>query len=653
MSGLNFIHLGFLTAGLAAAAPIVIHLLFRQRARRTYIGSVRFLQSVVREHHRRRRVRQWLLLALRMLVVLLLVLLFARPYLDRAAQHALDRIVVVLVDRSASMQTTDASGTSAYQKALVTTRRKLSEVPEGVVVHVGAFDSTGVTELPSDSGATLPAATWAATDYRAAIGWARDLLVASSRPQKQVVLVTDLQRSGLTGGIAEPLPAGTQFEIEDVGELVSQNLALVQAEPYRTEIRPQEPVALQVTVANHGPVPVENLQLDVELQGPSGVVAAKNSIRVPPAARTTLDVPLAIQRDGTYRGRVTIHDSEGAAWDNQRWVAFEARHPDRLLLVDGQPARSVYASETYYLETALRLRGSGSGPLSRSFEVERIVWEAGEGFPELRGFRGVILANVRRLSGQDRSRLVRFLQAGGGVLVFAGDQLRADDYRELAAGGGLPGNLATTVEVGRATITSFDADHSALRMFADPQRGDLRRIGFERFLPLVDLKADARPLLQCGGKILAAELLVGKGRCIYVGLTADREWTSWPQSSLYVPLVRQLAAYLTDQLSSGTSVRSAMIADKDEQPGIEQLEGKWLVRNVDPRELAPQRLAEDELRRELRLPDELPAAEQQARSAAAALPADALRADELWTWVVWGLLALLLAEMYLAGQIHT
>ena len=77
---------------------------------------------------------------------------------------------------------------------------------------------------------------------------------------------------------------------------------------------------------------------------------------------------------------MTIESDDALAIDNRRWVAFEARHPDRILLVDGQEGRSVFSSETYYLETALRLQDRGGQGQLRSFEPERIVWEAGTGF---------------------------------------------------------------------------------------------------------------------------------------------------------------------------------------------------------------------------------------------------------------------------------
>src|SRR5580658_7824199 len=113
MGGLGFIHLGFLAAGLAVAVPIVIHLLFRQRARRVEIGSIYFLRMVLRDQARRRKIRRWLLLALRAAAMILLALLFARPYWKTAESRGEDRQIVILIDRSASMAAAGAAGPSA------------------------------------------------------------------------------------------------------------------------------------------------------------------------------------------------------------------------------------------------------------------------------------------------------------------------------------------------------------------------------------------------------------------------------------------------------------------------------------------------------------------------------------------------------------
>ena len=100
---MQFIQFGMLGALGALAIPIIIHLLFRQRARTVDLGTLQFLKIVLRDNARRRRLKRWLLLALRMACVALIAFLFARPYMLATEPAAGDRLVVVLLDRSASM----------------------------------------------------------------------------------------------------------------------------------------------------------------------------------------------------------------------------------------------------------------------------------------------------------------------------------------------------------------------------------------------------------------------------------------------------------------------------------------------------------------------------------------------------------------------
>ena len=100
---MHFIQLGMLGALAALAIPIIIHLMFRQRARPIDLGTLQFLKVVLRDNARRRRLKRWLLLALRMACLALIAFLFARPYMLATEPAAGDRLVVILLDRSASM----------------------------------------------------------------------------------------------------------------------------------------------------------------------------------------------------------------------------------------------------------------------------------------------------------------------------------------------------------------------------------------------------------------------------------------------------------------------------------------------------------------------------------------------------------------------
>ena len=306
MQGLSLIHAGFLAAGLAVAVPIVIHLLFRQKTRTVAIGSVRFLHQVVREHRRRRRVRQWILLALRMLAVLLLALLFARPYWDASQRRGFDQEVVLLVDRSASMQARNGRGESSFDRALAKLREELSLLDANAVLHVGLSDLSGVEEITIEK--LGEAATNAnASDFGLALAWARDVLAQSQRSSKRIVLISDLQRTGLRQTALEQLPEGIELLLHDVGETLARNVAIESVAAVHTEIRPDANVRVRVIVRNHGPLPVRQLPVRCDLAGPAGTLTASNQIDVAGHGSAVVELPFVIQQDGLYRGQVTVN----------------------------------------------------------------------------------------------------------------------------------------------------------------------------------------------------------------------------------------------------------------------------------------------------------------------------------------------------------
>jgi hypothetical protein len=160
--------------------------------------------------------------------------------------------------------------------------------------------------------------------------------------------------------------------------------------------------------------------------------------------------------------------------------------------------------------------------------------------------------------------------------------------------------------------------------------------------------------MSSGGRAIVAERRVGKGRCIYFGSTADREWTDLARTPMYVPLVRQLVAYLTDQLIDRPTVEASVVDKHHPQSGIAAVEGepgRWLVTNVDPRESALDRITLEDLQK-LAGGKSLTGSEDNVPNDRIKLPADSLRPDEIWTRVIWLLLAVLAVELLLASRVH-
>ncbi len=105
----------FVLFGLVAAAiPIIIHLLNLRKLRTVEFSSLKFLKELQKTKMRRVRIRQLLLLLLRTLIVVAMVFAFSRPALRGslagvAGGHA-TTTMVILLDDSPSMTVRDERG---------------------------------------------------------------------------------------------------------------------------------------------------------------------------------------------------------------------------------------------------------------------------------------------------------------------------------------------------------------------------------------------------------------------------------------------------------------------------------------------------------------------------------------------------------------
>jgi Aerotolerance regulator N-terminal len=642
---------GFLAAGAAVGVPILIHLLFRQRARRVEIGTLHFLRVVLRDQARRRKIRRWLLLALRAAALLLLALVFARPYRRAPETPGRDQELILLVDRSASMAA-GAAGASPFDKAQRQAGQILQTLPDGAAAHLAYFDADGVvpSREPRVDGALRPGL--AATDYGRAIAWARDIVAGSRRAQQRLVVLTDLQRCGLGPPSAAPFPASPAVEIIDAGRPLTRNLAVEEVQVEATDLRAGNFPRIAARVFNAGLFPARDVAVKLVLDGQARI---EQTISIEGRARQLVRFEVPIQEPGMYSGYVEITGTDDLPFDDRRWLAFEARLPERLLLIDGEPGPTVFADETYYLEMALKLRlpGEESGAATTPYEPTRLAWSGADpALPDLNPFRVVVLCNVAAVAPAAAGALARFVKSGGRLIIFPGELVEEAGYAALEEARVLPARIGEPVATGLYRFDQWEKAHPIFHPFSDPQHGDLRTVRFRRIARLVP-DPESRVLATAhGGLPLLVERKSGDGRCLLFAFPADNAWGEWAIHRLYLPLVHQIVAYLTNRLPEAALVRVERAGkDPDRAPGVAMEKGVAVVRNVDPAESDIERTTVDRLREVYGLPE--------ARGSAAPAEADTQllaggdeRPDELWRWIGWGLLIVLVGETLVANRTY-
>ncbi len=649
MAGLGFIHLGFLAAGAAVAVPIVIHLLFRPRARPVKIGTLFFLRSVLRDSARRRKIRRWILLALRAAGVLLLALLFARPFRNDAASLGTDREVILMIDSSASMGAS-GEGSSPFATAQQQAGDLLKTFPMGTAVQLAYFDAAGVDPRPEARIDAMMQPGPAGTDYGKALAWARDIMAGSRRQMRRVFLWTDLQRCGLVSPLQARFPAGSRVDVIDVGFPVSQNLAVDEIQAEQTDLRRGKPVRVSARVLNAGLFPARDIRARLALEGRAPL---EQNVSVPARTSTLLHFDVPIAEPGLQSGFVEIKGGDELPFDDRRYIAFETRRPERILLIDGEPGTSVFGNETYYLETALRLGlpGEDSKDALTPFEPVRIAADGPSlTLPDLAGYRMVVMCNVAAVSGEQARALSNFVASGGSLIILVGDRVSAGAYPALEQEKLLPGRLSGAVDAGPYRPADWIKDHPIVAPFADPLHGDLRTLQFRKLARIIpDPEATVLATAE-GGLPILVERTKGAGRCLMFAIPADNDWGDWAIHRLYLPIWHQVARYLSNRLPESGSVQNARAGrGAGESPGVTIQNGRALVRNVDPAESDVERTTLAKLREAYRLPDstdDTPIEGEQSQK----LAPGSEQPNELWRTVAWTLLIVLLIETVVANK---
>lgn len=185
---------------LAAAVPIVLHLIRRRDPEERLFPAVQYLTEATRDHRRRLQLRHWLLLACRTGLIVALVLAAAGPSLSRSVplgRHSPMAMVLVLDNSASSAQVLEGN---ALMDLLVQRARSILDraTPADrlwLILSDGAVRSGTAQELAQRLDAVEPGST--RLDLGAAVDQARELIRASGRTG-EVVVLSDGQASALS-----------------------------------------------------------------------------------------------------------------------------------------------------------------------------------------------------------------------------------------------------------------------------------------------------------------------------------------------------------------------------------------------------------------------------------------------------------------------
>ncbi len=571
---LGFANLPLLQVGIAATSlPILIHLLNRRKYREMRWAAMRFLMAALRKNQRRVKVEQWLLLAIRTLVVLLVVSAMAKPFLESLGAVALpgQRTHRVLVlDGSMSMAYVPADK-SRFDQAKSLAGQLVRDARRGDVLSIvlmgdpprvvvgDASPSANQAEVLKEIGAiNLP---HGGTDLVASFAAIDRVLEVSTIPRKEVIFLTDLQAASwrrpnagadaLKRAVAKLDARRAQSVVIDLGKDGGENRAV-------TDLRLEAPVVTAggpppkviATVHNYGPKAAYDVKARLLIDGQLGPDQSVPEIAVGADATYAFLPGFAAAGDHLVEVRI---DDDPLLLDNRRRLAVPVRESLNVLLVDGHPQSEPFQSEADYLAQALTPEEKSAG--SPSQIKAEVVNESQLGSRDLAPFDAVILCNIAQFTAAEVSSLDAYLKQGGGVVVFGGDQVVADNYNQMLHAGGkglLPAELVGIVGDAKAKQGAFEFDakdykHPIVNPFYGAAANVLAGLTGAKTWQYHKLKIgeDQRSLAQVAlyfnsGDPAIIEMPRHRGKVIQVATSADIGWTTWPLHQSYPPIMEQV-----------------------------------------------------------------------------------------------------------------
>ncbi|MEM6979432.1 MAG: BatA domain-containing protein [Planctomycetota bacterium] len=542
---------------------------------------------------------------------------------------------IVLIDDSYSMQQTvsrvaspaidDAStrvGSTAYQKALAAldalTRRLARETGDHqltvmrasraafvdqerdaevqnnskVAIADVAADISAQSVTSQDRGIERLMSTRASSvrcDLVPALDLAANLLDATTADAQSLYILSDFTRrdwastSRLQPSLQRFDDAGAKIRLINCVSSSSTspaNLAITDLSPSPDVWVAGVPVMMQVTVQNHSQRDVTNVMLSASVIRYGDEVATIDPASIssgdvqplpaipleliPAGEQLTKSFQVFVDRPGTHIIRVAL-PPDALAIDNVRVSTLPLADAQKVLIVDGNtdPMGGYLVSTVLDPGSQVRI---GTIP-----EIKPVAALRDLTTTQLKSYRAIYLIDIPEINETTASRLREFVDDGGGLAWFLGDDVIASSYNAQFTTNESTSLLPFPIE--RVTPRRRDRDDRNASIAMGPHAdllGPIARGGDSVFSlvrvnkswqpdrapddPVSSGRSETKVILKLDqDRPLATLHSVGRGRIVTVMTGLEPDWTNWPGDPTFVVFLLQTNAMLFGGAAPDTS----------------------------------------------------------------------------------------------------
>jgi predicted DNA-binding protein YlxM (UPF0122 family) len=538
--------------GLAGAAiPVILHLLNLRKLRTVEFSTLTFLKELQTTKIRRLKLRQFLLLLLRTLIIIAIVLAFARPALHGSLGDAVGTRArttsVILLDNTLSMNVRNEQG-QLLQQAKETAINLVDVMKEGDEMFLIRTSDIPfpVTETPLHDEVTLKTLIRETTvslrhsSLNDALGLAASLLEKSQNYNKEIYVLSDFQMSEWT----QRNSAKEKLVAENVKIFAAKlsspqgNIAIDSVAVQTSILEQGKPVAIAVTIHNYSDNAIRDNAVSIFLN--NARVAQKN-ISLEKWGIQTEIFSVTPKDNGWLNGKIEI-ETDALDEDNTKYfsmyipenisVAFVAdaendiQFPLLALAVSSDSTRALFNIETHIHTSLARINLNACDVL--------------------------VLSNIASISNAETEQLQLFLQRGGGIVFFPGNntvpaQWNTSFFAPLHITPVTTILRAPQKNVPIASIEKIDYQHPLFAGVYDmhiPQKQIiLESPSVFSLLQRMPDKSEVSILATQSNTPVLSELRFGEGVMLLYAIAPTQSWSELPRKGMFVPLMYRSILY--------------------------------------------------------------------------------------------------------------
>lgn len=463
--------------GLAAAAPILIHLWNRRRHRETDWAAMKFLLAAMKKHRRRIQVEQLLLLLVRCAILLFFAIALADIScvggggLARFGRPGTATHTVLVIDHSYSMAYGE-EGQTRLDQAKQLARRMVEDAGEGdgfTLIALGrtaqgiiaepAFDPTDVLreidQLKIEPGVAMLDLTLAEVESTLRIA-ARDF----PRLQRaQVCIFSDMgsvtwqaATAQSSEQVTEQIAQLASIRVIDVGEPQTTNSAILSATQLTPYLTPEQTARFRIDLSCDNPAELTGQVVQMVIDGK---LIAQQSVQFAENESVSVEMSTTFREPGTHGIEFRLQD-DLLETDNRRYLVVEVKPELRVLALADDP------SSLKFLRLALDPSDGQPASLRTTTLNSSALLDV-----DLLSYDVMYLSNVAQIGMEEASVLRSFAEQGGGIVFFLGDRVSAASYNS-ALGGTAEGSTAE--QTPRLLPVTLDSPTPRGEFFLDPRQ---------------------------------------------------------------------------------------------------------------------------------------------------------------------------------------